>query len=156
MFCRPEILLLHQNIYCHSEICYPDGMHTFANHHYTVKYGHRPTNGSITASYRPTSSYRAHTGFSPCATACIHPAKSFEYVQNVRRVSPAANGQLTCLIYSPTTPLARPLDAGNAYICCRPGHRVSAQNHRLTAAHNAGQRRSPPCNTTCRQPSPEL
>ena len=27
-------------------------MHTFASHHYTVNYGHRPTNGSITASYR--------------------------------------------------------------------------------------------------------
>ena len=53
MYYRSEILLLHQNIYCHSEICYPDGMHTFANHHYTVKYRHRPTNGSITASYRP-------------------------------------------------------------------------------------------------------
>ena len=85
MYCRSEILLLHHNIYCHSAICYPDGMHTFANHHYAVKYGHRPTNGSITASYRPPSSYRAHTGFSPCATACIHPAKCFEYVQNFRR-----------------------------------------------------------------------
>ena len=27
-------------------------MHTLANHHYTVQYGHRPTNGSITALYR--------------------------------------------------------------------------------------------------------
>ena len=54
MYCRSEIciaalkyVLLHQNIYCHSEICYPDGLHTLANHHYTVQYGHRPTNGSI-------------------------------------------------------------------------------------------------------------
>ena len=58
--------------------------------------------------------------------------------------------------YSSTTPLASPLDAGKANICCRPGNRVSAQDHRLAAAHNAGQRRSPPCNATCRQPSPEL
>ena len=43
-----------------------------------------------------------------------------------------------------------PLDAGRANI----GHRVSAQDHRLAAALNAGQRRSPPCNATCRQPSP--
>ena len=56
----------------------------------------------------------------------------------------------------PTTPLASPLDAGRANICCRPGHRVSAQDHRLAAALNAGQRRSPPCNATCRQPSPKL
>lgn len=37
---------------------------------------HRPTNGSITASYRPTvlilSSYRPHTGFSPFSTACTY------------------------------------------------------------------------------------
>ena len=92
MYCRSEIciaalkyVLMHQNIYCHSEICYPDGMYTLANHHYTVQYGHRPTNGSITALYWPTSSYLPHTGFSPCATACTHPAKSFEYVQNFRR-----------------------------------------------------------------------
>ena len=69
IFCRSEIcfaamknVLLHQNIYCHSEICYPDAMHTLANHHYTVQYGHRPTNGSITALYRAhvllPSSYR--------------------------------------------------------------------------------------------------
>ena len=60
-----KYVLLHQNIYCHSEICYPDGMHTLANHHHTVHYGHRPTNGSITASYRPhvhlPSSYRVFT-----------------------------------------------------------------------------------------------
>ena len=60
-----KYVLLHQNIYCHSEICYPDGMHTLANHHHTVHYGHRPTNGSITASYRPhvllPSSYRVLT-----------------------------------------------------------------------------------------------
>ena len=48
-----KYVLMHQNIYCHSEICYPDGMHTLAKPHYTVHYGHRPTNGSITASYRP-------------------------------------------------------------------------------------------------------
>ena len=48
------------NMYCYTKIyivtpkiCYPDGIHTLANHHYTVHYGHRPTNGSITASYRP-------------------------------------------------------------------------------------------------------
>ena len=34
-----------------------------------------------------------------------------------------------------------------------PGHRVSAQDHRLAAALNAVQRKSPPCNATCRQPS---
>ena len=48
-------------------------MHTFTNHHYTIKYGHHPTYVSIyqthiTTSYRPhvllPSSYR----FSPCAT----------------------------------------------------------------------------------------
>ena len=72
IFCSSEIctaalkyVLMHQNIYCHSEICYPDGMHTLAKHHYTVQYGHRPTNGSITASYRPhvllPSSYRVLT-----------------------------------------------------------------------------------------------
>ena len=72
IFCCSEICtaalkygLMHQNIYCHSEICYPDGMHTLAKHHYTVQYGHRPTNGSITASYRPhvlfPSSYRVLT-----------------------------------------------------------------------------------------------
>ena len=40
MFCRSEIcfaalknVLLHQNIYCHSEICYPDGMHTLCSCH---------------------------------------------------------------------------------------------------------------------------
>ena len=38
------------------------------------------------------------------------------------------------LSYSPTTPLASPLDAGRANICCRPGHRVLAQDHRLAAA----------------------
>ena len=58
--------------------------------------------------------------------------------------------------YSPTTPLASPLNAGRANICCRPGHRVSAQDHRLAAVLNAGQRRSPPRNATCRQPSPKL
>ena len=42
--------------------------------------------------------------------------------------------------YSPTTPLASPLDAGRANICCRPGHHVSVQDHRLAAALNAGQR----------------
>ena len=40
-------------------------MHTLANHHYTVQYGHRPTNGSITALYRAhvllPSSYRVLT-----------------------------------------------------------------------------------------------
>ena len=60
-----KYVLLHQHISCHSEICYPDGMHTLANHHHTVHYGHRPTNGSITASYRPhvplPSSYRVLT-----------------------------------------------------------------------------------------------
>ena len=72
MYCRSEIciaalkyVLLHQHIYFHSEICYPDGMHTFANYYYAVQYGHRPTNGSITASYRPhvllPSSYRVLT-----------------------------------------------------------------------------------------------
>ena len=51
------------------------------------------------------------------------------------------------LSYSPTTPLAIPLDDGRANICCRPGHRVSAQDHRLAAALNyACERRSPPCN----------
>ena len=51
-------------MYCHSEICIAapkyilplrnmlsrrhPGMHTLANHHYTVQYGHRPTNRSIT------------------------------------------------------------------------------------------------------------
>ena len=60
------------------------------------------------------------------------------------------------LSYSPTTPLASPLDAGRANICCRPGHRVLAQDHRLAAALNAGQRRSSSCNATCRQPSPKL
>ena len=54
------------------------------------------------------------------------------------------------LSYSPTTPLASPLDACRANICCRPGHRVSAQDHRLAAVLNACQRRSPPCNATCR------
>ena len=49
--------------------------------------------------------------------------------------------------------IASPLDAGRANICCWPGHRVSAQDHRLAAALNAGQRWSPPCNATCRQPS---
>ena len=53
-------------------------------------------------------------------------------------------------------PLASPLDAGRANICCRPGHHVLAQDHRLAAALNAGQRRSSPCNATCRQPSPKL
>ena len=43
------------------------------------------------------------------------------------------------------------LDAGRANICCRPGHRVSTPDHRLAPALNAGQRRSPPCNTTCWQ-----
>ena len=43
------------------------------------------------------------------------------------------------LSYSPTTPLARPLDAGRANICCRPGHRVSAQDNRLAAALNVGR-----------------
>ena len=57
--------------------------------------------------------------------------------------------------YSHTTPLASPLDADRANICCRPGHRVSAQDHRLAAALNAGQRRSSPCNATCRKPSPK-
>ena len=72
MYCRSEIyistlkyVLLHQNIYFHSVIYYPDGMHAFANYHYAVQYGHRPTNGSITASYRPhvllPSSYRVLT-----------------------------------------------------------------------------------------------
>ena len=42
------------------------------------------------------SSYPADTGFSPFATACTHTAKSFGYVQNFRRVSPAAYGPLAC------------------------------------------------------------
>ena len=96
MYCLSEICIAAQNIYCHSEICYPDGRYTFANHHYTtVQYGHRPTKVPwITASYRPhvllPSSY---TEFSPCATTCTHPAKSFELAQNFRRVSPTAKTQ---------------------------------------------------------------
>ena len=91
-----KYVLLHQNIYCHSEICYPVGMHTLANHHHTVHYGHRLTNESITASYRPTSSYRPHTGFSPCATACTHPGSMSKTFAGSRWVSPAANGPPTC------------------------------------------------------------
>ena len=50
----------------------------------------RVHNGFLTAFYRP------HNRFSLCATACTHPAKSFEHAQNFRRVSPAANGPPTC------------------------------------------------------------
>ena len=107
IYCRSEIyitalkiLLLHQNIYCHSEICYPDVMYTFANHHYTVKYGHRPTNGSIAASYRPPvllpCSYRVLTmchRLYPPGENVLSMSKTFA---GSRRVLPAVNGPLTC------------------------------------------------------------
>ena len=93
----PKCVLTLRNMYWHSEISYSDCMHTLANHHHAVKYGHRPTNGSITASYRPhvllSSSYQ---GLTVCHHLYPHPAKSFEHAQNFSRVSPVANGQPTC------------------------------------------------------------
>ena len=60
-----NIIAAPKYIYIYSEICYLDGMRTFANHHYALRYGHRPKNGSITASYRPNvllpCSYRVIT-----------------------------------------------------------------------------------------------
>ena len=101
-----KYVLLHQNISCHSEICYPDGMHTLANHHHAVHYGHRPTNGSITASYRPhvllpaprpltvliPGSHRVPP-LAPTRRKVLSMSKTFA---GSRRVSPAAYGPPTC------------------------------------------------------------
>ena len=99
-----KYVLLHQNIYCYSEICYPDGMHTFANHHYAVKY-------SITASYRQppppppppvllpcsyrvlTMCHRLYPVTVPTRRKVLSMSKTFA---GSCRVSPAANGPPTC------------------------------------------------------------
>ena len=76
VYCSSEIcisitkyVLTLGNMSWHSEIRYPDGMHTFANHQYRVKYGERVHNGLVPAHVLSPSSYRV-------LTACTHPAKS--------------------------------------------------------------------------------
>ena len=102
MYCCSEIcigalkcVLLHQNIYFHSERCYPDGMHTFADYYYAVQYGHRPRNGSITASYRPhvlLPGSHCVPPLVPTRRKVLSLPKTFA---GSHRVSPAANGPPT-------------------------------------------------------------
>ena len=91
MYCRSEILLLHQNIYCHCAICYAHVRKPSLYSKIWAPPHERVHNGLVPA----PSSYRAHTGFSPCAPL-VSTRRNVEYVQNFRRVSPATNGPLTC------------------------------------------------------------
>ena len=86
-----------KNIYLHSEICYPDGMHTFANYYYAVQYGHRSTNGSITPAPRPLTvlipGFHRVPLLVPTRRKVLSLLKTFA---GSHRVSPAANGPPRC------------------------------------------------------------